>query len=91
MKPADLNHRTTALVERLRDRLTDSDYKWAFENAINAEWELAIATLRGLMSRGRLAMTEAELDELTAIEALVDRRLLGDLLITDWSTRQDDR
>jgi hypothetical protein len=88
MNHAELNERTTALVDRLRDRLDPGDYTWAIENAGNAEWELAIATIRGLQSAGHLKLTESEIDELSAIEEQVDRRLLRDVLKTDWWTRR---
>lgn len=61
--------RVRALVERLRDRLTLDDYRWAAENADNVEWEIAVEVINAAQRRGQLAMTEEEADELADVES----------------------
>lgn len=61
--------RTRELVERLRDRLTADEYRWAAQNADNAEWEIAVEVITSAKSRGELTMTEDEAAELAEVES----------------------
>jgi len=75
-----LTNRTIALVEAVRDRLEEAEYVWAYENAGQTEWELALATIHLAAASGRLVLADREADELFALETQVDRRMLKDLL-----------
>ena len=57
------------LVERLRDRLSDTDYRWAAESADNVEWEIAVEVIRNAERRGALVLTREEASELGDVES----------------------
>ncbi len=60
--------RARELIERLRDRLNPEDYRWAAENADNAEWEIAVHVIREAQERGELVLAPNEVRELASIE-----------------------
>jgi PHP domain len=80
MGKEELTRRVVALVEGLRPRLDASAFAWILENAGQTEWELALADVHLAAASGRLVLTDAEADELFALERHVDRRMLKDLL-----------
>ena len=77
---SEVTARVTRLVETLRGRLADEQYLFALENAGQTEWELALAAIHNARAAGQFPMTDAEAAELFALESIVDRRLMRELL-----------
>jgi hypothetical protein len=80
MKKQEITPRTDALIESVRERLSDSEYAWAIESSGQAEWEIALAVIHDAVHEGRLVLTDAEAAELFSIGEHVDRRMLDDLI-----------
>lgn len=65
---AALTERLTSLINGARRRLDERPFRFAFENAGQTEWELAIDVIRTEMRDGRLVLDAIELAELATIE-----------------------